>query len=155
MNCSLQEVCPACNDSPLSFTGNIVGLLTFALGLLASCVAFLSIVRNADSEIESLVRDTNETKAHIVKMSIHIGKLGLRQNSPDLKDMYDLLTDCLAGFAKAQNSVAKHLEMFRLPTSLWTRVKWWYMEKETAAQMAKLDSYNQRITALQLTFLLR
>ena len=58
-------------------------------------------------------------------------------------------------YPSANSEVGTHLEKFGIPTSLWTRIKWWYMDKETAAELAKLEGYNRRITAVQLTFLLR
>ncbi|KAK4203626.1 hypothetical protein QBC40DRAFT_293743 [Triangularia verruculosa] len=149
-----KAACPACDDSPLSTTGNITGILTFTLGLIASCVAFFFITRNANTEIQSLLDIVNETENHIIQMAKHIGRLDLR-HSPDFVEMRNLLIDSLRRFKEAQRETRTHLKSFEKSGSPWTYIRWWYMEKETAAQIARLQGYNQRITAIQLTFLLR
>ncbi|KAK0639865.1 hypothetical protein B0T16DRAFT_423840 [Cercophora newfieldiana] len=40
--------CPEGGDSPLSVTGNVVGILTFALGLLAYLLGFIAVYRHAN-----------------------------------------------------------------------------------------------------------
>ncbi|KAH8646731.1 hypothetical protein BX600DRAFT_476849 [Xylariales sp. PMI_506] len=149
MNCTLQEVCPACDDSPLSYTGNVTGILTFALGLIASCVAFLSITRNAENEIQTLNLIVVETNQHISDITGYITRLELRRvDNP-------LLVESLHNYDTAQREVADYLSKFITSTSLWNRLKWWYMAKETAAMMARLNNHQQRITAIQLTFLVQ
>jgi len=176
MNCTLgqqlKEACPPCDDSPLSYAGNITGILTFALGLAASFLAFFSIIRDADVEIGSLHQIVAETKAHISAMRKHFETLGLRRDD-DLELMQVPIRNSLAGFEEAALEMERHLgEFAAVPTlgsgsgsgsrssssssSHWARrVRWWYRGKETAAKMATLESYNHRITAVQLTFLLR
>ncbi|KAK4224723.1 hypothetical protein QBC38DRAFT_288817 [Podospora fimiseda] len=154
MNSTIQDICMSCDESPLSTTGNVTGILTFTLGLIVSCGAFFSIIRNADSEIKSLQDTVNEMEGHIFQMATHIGRLELRHNQVST-EMHGLLIDVLKRFQKAQKKASCYLRRFENTDSLWTRIKWWYMEKETAAHMASLESYNQRVTAIQLTFLLR
>lgn len=43
----------------------------------------------------------------------------------------------------------------RKSSSLWTRSKWWYHKKETAAKMARLESCRQHFNAIQLTLIAR
>ncbi|KAK4452244.1 hypothetical protein QBC34DRAFT_399501 [Podospora aff. communis PSN243] len=163
MSSSATDTCPACecDDSALSTTANVTGILTFALGLFASLLLFFSITRNADSEIRNLLHIVAETENHISGMRRYIRWLAIRRDDDDLADMQDSLTDSIVRFDRTRQEVSTYLAGFRTERSpstwtiVWARVKWWYMEKETAGQMARLEGFNQRITAAQLTLLLR
>jgi hypothetical protein len=155
MNCTHSEACPSCDDSPLSYTGNITGILTFALGLIVSFIAFITIIRGAGNEIQSLLHTVEETEEHIAQMKTHIKRWDLRRPNAEIQDIISLLMMSLDQFGEARKEAADHLELFKRPLSLCSRIRWWYMEKETSAYMARLDSHNQRITAAQLTLLLQ
>ena len=62
----------SCADSPLSTTASIVGILTFALGLLASYIALQSATRGAPSEIARLVDDLRNTQREINRVAEYI-----------------------------------------------------------------------------------
>lgn len=62
----------SCSDSPLSTTASIVGILTFALGLLASYIALQSATRGAPSEIARLVDDLRITQHEINRVAEYI-----------------------------------------------------------------------------------
>lgn len=131
MNCTLQqleEACPPCDDSPLSYAGNITGILTFALGLVASCLAFFSIIRDAHVEISNLRQIVIETKGHISAMREHFETLGLRRDD-DLEFMQVPLRNSLASFEDAAVEMGQHLSEFTTLTSSsssqWARIKWW------------------------------
>ena len=62
----------SCDDSPLSTTASIVGILTFALGLLASYIALQSATRGAPSEIARLVDDLRTTQHEINRVAGYI-----------------------------------------------------------------------------------
>ena len=62
----------SCGDSPLSTTASIVGILTFALGLLASYIALQSATRGAPSEIARLVDDLRTTQREINRVAEYI-----------------------------------------------------------------------------------
>lgn len=62
----------SCSDSPLSTTASIVGILTFALGLLASYIALQSATRGAPTEIARLVNDLRTTQREINRVAEYI-----------------------------------------------------------------------------------
>ena len=62
----------SCGDSPLSMTASIVGILTFALGLLASYIALQSATRGAPSEIARLVDDLRTTQREINRVAEYV-----------------------------------------------------------------------------------
>ena len=57
-----------CDDSTLSMVGNTAGILTFTLGLLASYVALMSIMRGAIEEAESLERSTCSIRMQLIPL---------------------------------------------------------------------------------------
>ena len=59
-------------DSPLSTTASVVGILTFALGLLASYIALQSATRGAPSEISRLIDDLRTTQREINRVAEYI-----------------------------------------------------------------------------------
>ena len=61
-----------CGDTPLSTTASIVGILTFALGLLASYVALQTATRGAPTEISRLVDELRSTQAEINRVAEYI-----------------------------------------------------------------------------------
>ncbi|KAI0004369.1 hypothetical protein F4779DRAFT_621500 [Xylariaceae sp. FL0662B] len=66
--------CPECNDSGLSVTGNIVGILTFAYAVFISCLAFLSLADNASQEAYEATEKNKDIGDHI----------NTQQNAPHL-----------------------------------------------------------------------
>ncbi|PMD43325.1 hypothetical protein L207DRAFT_580182 [Hyaloscypha variabilis F] len=52
-------------DSPLTITGNIISILTFILGVLASYLTFYTLTRHALSEIETFKQDVDTTQRQL------------------------------------------------------------------------------------------
>lgn len=55
----------ACTDSPLTITGNILSILTFFLGLIASYLTFYTLTLSATSEIRTFKSDLETTKKQL------------------------------------------------------------------------------------------
>ncbi|KAI0858059.1 hypothetical protein F4860DRAFT_327297 [Xylaria cubensis] len=51
-------VCAPCEDSPLSITSNIIGILTFAFAIIAALIYRFSLVRRAAAELQFMNRET-------------------------------------------------------------------------------------------------
>ncbi|TRX90940.1 hypothetical protein FHL15_008145 [Xylaria flabelliformis] len=49
---------PPCEDSPLSITSNIIGILTFAFAITAALIYRFSLVRKAAAELQFMNRET-------------------------------------------------------------------------------------------------
>ena len=62
----------SCSDSPLSTTASVVGILTFALGLLASYIALQSATRGAPSEISRLLDDLRNIQREMNRVAEYI-----------------------------------------------------------------------------------
>lgn len=55
----------SCTDSPLSITGNILTILAFLLGLLASYLTFYTLTLNALTEIQTTKSDLEITSNNL------------------------------------------------------------------------------------------
>lgn len=57
-----------CSDSPLSITGNIIGILTFAYATLATVVYYLVAISNSDRDLNRLRDTLNEVRLEAMKV---------------------------------------------------------------------------------------
>jgi hypothetical protein len=146
--------CPECHDSALAVAGDVVGFLTFAFGLIISFAAFVAVTRGATKEIQHLRGILKETQDQIEKIHAHIVTLNNRGGG-SLEHMDGLAIDSLGSLKKAWAEIDTKLGGFEKSTSTWTRVQWWYHEKEIAVGMAKLENQRQLFATVQLTLLLR
>lgn len=163
MATEVPKCCPECSDSPLSYTGNIVGILTFVLGLLISFAAFLAATRGADEERRRSREVVQRTKNQIMGIRDHIEDLKYQAGS-NLEGMDNLIDDCLKSFDEAWRDIngklneSKPIGTFktgRSPMSVWDRIRWWYHEKEIIGGLARLESQRQFFATVQLAFLLK
>ncbi|KAK3334155.1 hypothetical protein B0T19DRAFT_440846 [Cercophora scortea] len=154
MNCTLSEVCPGCGESLLSTASSVIGFLTFGIGFIFAVIAFATVARNADNEIKNLTAIVFQTNEHINCINSSLGQLVV-QGDPILDKMLGLIQPSLGGFRQAHADAQEYLESFKKLPSGCKRVSWWFYEKETAATMARLESYKQHFTAIQITFLMR
>jgi hypothetical protein len=153
MDATTPTYCPKCGDSPLTWTGNVLGILTFALGLIISSAAFVAATRGADKEIEYSKGILKETEEQIDKISTHMDTLKYRGGN-NLQHMDQLIYDSLESLRVAREAMDGKLKQFKTPTFIWNRVRWWYDEKEIGVGMAKLDCQRQLVATVQLTLLL-
>ncbi|KAK3984890.1 hypothetical protein QBC44DRAFT_405985 [Cladorrhinum sp. PSN332] len=155
MNCTLEEACPACDDSALSYVGNITGILTFALGLAASFVAFFSIIGGIEAKILDMQKRVNTAADQVSGLKSSIKGLVLPgETYPSLeKELSDELSQklltILTAFLDNRDKMLKYLEGFELPALPWTRFQWWYKDSETTERFAKFrrsqEECNQQI----------
>ncbi|GAW13684.1 hypothetical protein ANO14919_030730 [Xylariales sp. No.14919] len=59
-------ICAPCKDSPLSITGNIIGILTFSVAIIAAAIYRFGLVREAAAEIYWL-KEEAEVRARILE----------------------------------------------------------------------------------------
>ncbi|KAF8856375.1 hypothetical protein BDZ45DRAFT_675605, partial [Acephala macrosclerotiorum] len=153
MNATTPACCPECRDSPLTWTGNVLGILTFVLGLTISSAAFVAATRGADKEIQYSKGILRETEEQINKIQAQLDTLKYRGGN-NLQHMDQLIYDSLESLKNAREAMDRKLTNFKTPTSLWNRVLWWYDQKEIGVGMAKLDCQGQLFSTVQLTLLL-
>ncbi|CAG1990976.1 unnamed protein product [Fusarium graminearum] len=145
--------CPDCGDSPLSTTGNILGILTFALGLFLSTVAFMVAVRSAETEIDDLIESLKSTGRYIDQMTRFFASMG-READPEMTGMGLLPSDATESISNTQTKLLDELEETKKTISeLPTRVDWWYRAQDVKAKLSKLDSERQHLHSVQLALL--
>ncbi|KAI0384270.1 hypothetical protein F5Y04DRAFT_249405 [Hypomontagnella monticulosa] len=67
-NCVSCEGVLSCEDSPLSVTGNIVGILTFVSAILISAQVYFNSMRNADRNIRDLMATFESRYDELVRL---------------------------------------------------------------------------------------
>lgn len=158
--------CPACDcdDSPLSVVSNILGVLTFALGVFAYIAAFIAVTRGATKDMRDTEDVLKATQRQVEQIKRFLEVLQNR-GDPDLDVMKALVGESLQDFVEAQAEMDEFLLGFKVAgdghrvklagESMGSRFRWWYHEKDKEAGMAKLRGYQQHFAAVQLTFLER
>ena len=68
------------NDSPFSITGNVIGILTFLLGLFASYIAFVNLARDSDEELDEFMEDVQITTDQMAALRKALPKCKIRFN---------------------------------------------------------------------------
>ncbi|KAK4159736.1 hypothetical protein QBC43DRAFT_123641 [Cladorrhinum sp. PSN259] len=147
--------CPEGGDSPLSWAGNLAGLLTFALGVFFTFATLLAATSNAEKEIEAKNKQLEQTCSHLDRLYESIHDLE-KVADQDYDDLRNVIKPAVDAYRDAAIFLSGYMSFhFREPTYRRTHIKWWYMEKETAAGFANLQSCSQHLTAAQLTFVQR
>ncbi|KAM5345989.1 hypothetical protein ACJ41O_011850 [Fusarium nematophilum] len=116
--------CPP--DSPLSTTGNIIGLLTFALGLFSFCAAFYAITHNATQEIDDYEKSLAERKAHIAQIRQYIEDADVAADAElEGNPIKDLI------FKTLSDLEARRRTMERDIYGVGGRLQWWYRRQDS------------------------
>ena len=153
---------PGCGDSPLSTTGSVVGILTFALGLLAYLIAFLTITRGADQALAEMLATLDETDRQILGIKTLLDDAE-READPDYDAMKNMIDGPESSFRTANNDFERLLEPFSVASrrsrpgrmSLFRRFRWWYRDRDLAAATIRLENRRQHFATIQLTYVLR
>lgn len=175
----------SCGDSPLSTTSSIVGILTFALGVLASYIALQSATRGAPSEIARLVDDLRTTQHEINRVAEHIfddthnvpvrtsGMLASATPSYLIEDaqitarttamqgLYDevqaLLGNCVRLFYEADDLLKKsESDVSRWdPEGLRRRIMYVMNRHEVAEKMLRLEDQKHKLGDVRMSLFLR
>ncbi|TPX16471.1 uncharacterized protein E0L32_003765 [Thyridium curvatum] len=136
-------------DSPLSTTGNVIGILTFALAVVSFLAAFYAITHNAPDEIEDYKMSLRDREVHIQKIRDYFDEAdryadGQLEGNP-IKDVIDsILADLEARRQKMEEVIG----------SVNGRLQWWYRRQDMVVAMARVENQLQYLSTLQLTFLL-
>ena len=158
--------CPACDcdDSPLSVVANVLGILTFALGLLAAIGAFAAVTRGAKIGLAD-TQDALKMARQQIDHTHRLMSILRNRGDPDLETIGSMVEDTLRGFLLAKEDMEDLLQQLRVEskglgvqrrvTSLWGRLKWWYCESEVESSMAKLREFQQYFAAVHLMLLER
>ena len=149
--------CPTCNcdDSLLSVIANVLGIFTFALGVVAYMVAFTAVTRGAAEGIEDTKAALDRTSDQFEQTRLFFERLQ-NESVPEVEMLEKLMRDSINGLAGVKLEAGVVLDKFsaeKRGTSrglvIPSRLKWWYYEKDVEAAMAKLRELQQHIVAVQ------
>lgn len=147
--------CPACDDSPLSITGNITGILTFAWAILASSLLFLVVVRSAENEMRQLRASVEQAARHLDAIVGYFHGLHLVAD-PDLAFIKEPINSALRDWHATNENLIKQLKgLESMQPAIGRRLVWWYRYNDILATMTKLRSEKDDLFALLLTYMSR
>ena len=129
-----------CRDSPLTIIENIISILTFVLGVLASYLTFYTLTRHALSEIETFKQDLEDPEG-----SLHILILALTT-------MPDSLLLELEGL---ESEHFKNLHAWWGHEEVWKRMRWMRKRKEISQRLARISRQKMEVEVSQMTLLLK
>ncbi len=146
-----------CADSPLSMTGSIVGILTFALALLAYYFAFVATTKGAPAEIETFARDLSMTQSQIVPIIEYFEKQRQQANTAYQghgDSILAALWSLVSTLQRVTTEFSRHRPDGQSSPGMWRRLRWVFDRDDMVESMARISNQKATITATQLSFLL-
>ncbi|RSM18126.1 hypothetical protein CDV31_003048 [Fusarium ambrosium] len=135
--------CP--DDSPLSTTGSIVGILTFTLGLFTFIVALYTITRNGSVEKKYFESYRVDRQAYVSRLK---DLLSSRWASSNMEVM-PLIED----FDECMQRIEDHLKQMNEKLNVNNSKPWYWRRSDLASLREAADLEVQFLGALQLTIL--
>ena len=115
--------CPP--DSPLSTTGNVIGILTFVLGIVSFCAAFYAITHNAPQEILDYKESLRERKAHIKQIHQYFEELNDEADSElEGNPIKQLMDNSMTDLENRRQTIEEDL------FHVGGRLQWWYRRQD-------------------------
>lgn len=146
-----------CDDSPLSTVANVIGILTFALAVGASSLAFITVFLDAGDEINYYKDILSKIKTQVENLEQYFLSLkteanpdfmpyecAMKTSSGDLLEAHDKISNNLT---KASHNISSYRILGRL--------QWWRSEKEIRLEVGRLESQKTQFTTMLLIFLSR
>jgi hypothetical protein len=157
------STCGCCSDSALSTTGNIVGILTFALGLVASYAVYSALTWGALDEIGSFSRDLDRIKNQVIPF-LRFCEIENQTSNPDFQAYEQGLEQSLRSLLASIAALLRDLRTFdRLRTKSSNpfdfqarrRFVWMYKRQKFMEEMARISSHRAEMLGVQMGLLLR
>jgi hypothetical protein len=157
------DVCAPCTDSPLSYTGNIVGILTFVLGLSASILAIYALTRGALDEIDRFSQELESTRIQILPILRYCesekgqGNADFADYQASLEQTLKILVATLTDLSTGLAGLKRFNPQSRNPFSLQVRRRaaWVYKRQHFVDGMAKISSQKGEVIVEQISLLLK
>lgn len=148
--------CPEGGDSPLSTTSNVLGILTFAIGLFFFVVAFFKITAGAENEIKKFKKAQIDSAEYVKRAKEAVDEL-FKGSDPDYQQVKNLIIDSLNAVDGEVKAMGTFLDRphFKQHISIWSRINWWLALEEVEAFRTQLNSAQQFLTASLLTLNLK
>jgi hypothetical protein len=153
--------CGCCGDSPLSITGNVVGILTFFVASFATWIAYVTLTLDATEEIELFATDTFHTQRQLAPLATfcaraHSENPDFQNNAPALHHGLEEVRRLLDALAKDLGELPQFDEKSRMPVSLQVRrrVAWLYRRRSMVERMDRISRIKQDLIVGQLNILL-
>lgn len=159
------------DDSPFSITGNVVGILTFLLGLFASYIALHTLARDSEEELIEFLDDvwnTSDQIQEVIRIARRAGELDLATfaDSTFLRKSLGLTENLLSKLLKELTSGStfmkgqQHLPRSRPPRKTYLfdfrlrrRIVWIFSRTRLLAEMRRLEALKADVYMAQNGYL--
>ena len=155
----------SCSDSPLSITSNLISILTFVLGIVASYLTFYTISRDALSEIETFKCDLDiarkqllpileccASEACLAPTQTYDREGALEKSLSALEMTLESLYQELDGLQKEHRNTGNG---WWTRTELGKRLRWVYKRKQIVQRMKRISSQKMEVHISEMSLLLR
>jgi hypothetical protein len=136
----------SCGDSPLSITGNVIGILTFVSAIIIALQVYIDSMRNAESKLKDM-EDT--LRLHYDKVNSLVTKLRVQSMNVD----NDLQTRLMLTLGRIQVPLMTASDLLEEVTSfqhrgksrVWRRAKFIIREDLIKEGIAKIEKAMQPV----------
>ncbi|RTE70487.1 hypothetical protein BHE90_015116 [Fusarium euwallaceae] len=135
--------CP--DDSPLSTTGNITGILTFALGLFTFALALYTVTRNENVEKQYFESYRLDRQAYASRLKDLLSSRWVSSNM-EVMPLIEEFDDCI-------QRIEDHLKAMNDKLNINNSKPWYWRRSDLASLREAADLELQFLGALQLTIL--
>ena len=158
------------NDSPFSITGNVIGILTFLLGLFASYIAFVNLARDSDEELDEFMEDVQITTDQMAALRKALPPIQDQEFTNPVRVLEVLVRgveSVLSTLLRDLSKKGRHMKgPWRpdMPTGrrnnprdfqLRRKVVWLFRRRKLLAQMSKMRALKAEVYLAQNTVLLK
>lgn len=141
-----------CYNDPLTTASNIIGILTFAVAVIASLATFLALTYDASKDIRGLWEDVRAT--NMVQIPKILDPSLVERGDKDQVYLV-MLHELTATFSEKKRALAEALERLRESSYLQARLAWITKRGNYLEQLEGLRSLRMEILTVQMGILTR
>ncbi|KAI9052263.1 hypothetical protein LZ554_003620 [Drepanopeziza brunnea f. sp. 'monogermtubi'] len=154
-----------CIDTPLTITANVISLLTFVLGILASYLTFYTLTRSALGEIEALKLDVDSTRVQLHSVleccsnEACLGPVRIHDPHGTLGKSVEALENMLESLSRDLERLQQEHEAKGVcwwgREEVWKRLRWVRKREQLSGRMARIRALKMEVYVGQMSLLLR
>lgn len=145
-------------DSPLSTTGNITGLLTFALATFSFCLAFYIATEGALKEMDDYQVYLDQRKDHIAVIRQFFEERDIEADHElEISGLQELIRNSLKSAEERREKLEQEVGKIRNTpgVDIGKRIQWWMRRRDMSLATASVEIEIHHLTALQMSFIIR
>jgi hypothetical protein len=151
-------------DSPLSIVSNVIGILTFCVALLASIIAYFVLLRDATSELRTVMEELNGSTNHLEALETYFATSIQSPVDPEVEAHQAMLNFNLRTLRRRILSFVDRLEkttklysvpMFQFDLRFRRRIIWAFRRQEMLDELARIEKGKNDINQILIAILFK